>query len=482
MRRLGWLSDDYVSWFDKAQEWWPANVQAVDWMRRGIVSNDAVKSLRLDDGFDDALGDRPKKWLKGADTDDEMARYLWRSSFVVPDVSALLPWYYRSQAGFLQGDSAITDDDLRLSLQYSTLPPRFRAAAYDARWERIAARQLKMAYDESLIDEDGVFRRLVSEGIHPDDASILVAEWQKLKPMYFRRKIGAGGASAYGKAFAAGTIGTAELVAELQSEGFTSAEIAAAVTEARAERRRHSRAQIIVSLHKRYLAGEVNELQVEGVLLSSGLDPEDTAELLRLWRIEFEIHPRQVSASEQCSWYKQGLINETQFASALAQLRYSPADSARIIAACDLAKLQGDLKKAEQIVGKTGKGLSADQKAWNAELKAAEKLYGTVSKRTITPAGKQMAWVQKYVTGAPKPVSKRTPTNGTTTALLPAAEGESAADIDTAVADELAAAQAGESGSASAAPSEIGGAGSGTGVSSEQPPAAGSAPGPTGQP
>src|SRR5215475_1787989 len=71
MRRLGWLSDSYVAAFDQAQEWWPANLTIIDWMRRGIVNNDAVQGLKLDEGFDDALTDRPQKWLKGVDTSTE---------------------------------------------------------------------------------------------------------------------------------------------------------------------------------------------------------------------------------------------------------------------------------------------------------------------------------------------------------------------------------------------------------------------------
>jgi SOS response regulatory protein OraA/RecX len=436
----------------------------------------------LDDGFDDALGDRPKKWLKGADTDDEMARYLWRSSFVVPDVSALLPLYYRSQAGFAQGEGAITDDDLRLSIQYSTIPPKFRAAVFAARWQRIAARMLRQAYDESLVDEQGVFQRLISEGIHPDDASILVAEWQKLKPAYFRRKIGAGGAAAFGKAFAAGTIGTAELVAELKAEGFTPSEISAALQEARAERRRHSRAQLIGSLHKRYLSGEVTEMQAEAVLLNSGLDAEDTAELIRLWRAEFEIHPRQVSAAELCGWYKQGLMNEGQVARALAQLRYSAEDSARIIAACNMAKMASDLKAAEAMIKKTGKNLSAAEKQWQAELKDAEKTFGNVGRRTVTTAGKQLAWVSKFVTGPPAPVSKRKPTNGATTALLPAAEGESAADIDAAVANELGGTESGLPPPPETSPGSEGAGGGASEPTLGSEPAAGSEPGPTAGP
>jgi hypothetical protein len=273
--------------------------------------------------------------------------------------------------------------------------------------------------------------------------------------------------------YAEGAMGVDEYRQELQAEGFDDDEIAEAVDEARAERLRLHRRELVRYLKGKFTRGEATLVQVQSVLGAVGLGSEDIADLLRLWQTEFELHPRQESARTLLEWYGKGLMRETELVQALGQLRYADVDVARMIAAWEMDATRKKLKEAESLMAKAESRQTKQEKAWATDLRAVNKILGDVGKRTRTPAGKLLSWVE-WRAGKPATLAKKgSPTNGTTAALLEAASGESAADIDTAVADELGASQEGQSGSAGATGGGPGASESQSGIMSDQPPASG---------
>jgi hypothetical protein len=329
---------------------------------------------------------------------------------------------------------------------------------------------------------DDMEMHLVAAGFKRDDADLIIQEWAKLKPAYRRRKIGAGGASAMTKLYAEGAMGAQEYVQELQAEGFDDDEVNEALAEAQAERLRMHRRELVRYLKGKFTRGEATLVQVQSVLGAVGLGSEDIADLLRLWQTEFELHPRQESARTLLDWYGKGLMRETELVHALGQLRYTDVDIARMIAAWEMDESRKKMKEAEALVSKANAKASQQQKAWKADIAQAEKVLGSIDKRTRTTAGQLLRWTE-WRTGKPKTLDKKGPrTNGATATLLPAASGQSAADIDAAVADELGGTEGGFP-----PPPEASQGSEGAGSSASEPtlgsePAAGSEPGPSAPP
>lgn len=407
LRELGWLDAQWVNYVQVLHTWWPDQGTAVDWMRRSVESSKGTENWQLDTGFEDAYDEQAKKWFKNLGVDQANAQRMWRAQFQALDVSSAITLFRRSSAHLMPDGVTFGEDDLKAAIRFSTVPPAYRAAMFTLRWEFLGFRQLKSAYDENLISEDFIQRRLLADGFSPDDAGVLLSEWEKLKPRYRRRLVGAPDASGLVRLFAAGEIGTAEFSAEIQAEGFTDDEASQALQEARTQRIRQHRGELIKTLRQQYLSGLVDEIRITNALLATGMDTEDVVSLVGLWRAELELRPARVSAGEMVGWYKQGIIRESDLAQGLAQLRYTPEDSARIIAAAELAKLGGQLDKAEKQISQAKRGVSQDTKVWSDAIKEAEKLYGKVSQRTRTKAGQQMAWVKEFVTGTVVPVMKR---------------------------------------------------------------------------
>jgi hypothetical protein len=406
MRGLGWIKSQYVEWQRLLSDWWPDRSTVISWMRRETTSELVAQTLKLDSGFMDAFSDDAKRWMEGNNVSDEQAKLLWRSQFVAPDVELAKRWYRYTVAGLMPGEAAFTADDLAFAVRQSSIAPAYRSQVLATVYEPLGLRQLKSAYQERIINDQAVTQGLIAAGFSPAETAVLLAQWTKELPSIRRRKIGAAGASGLTKQYADGVIGRTEYSHELAALGFDGTEIAEALQEAQAERRRAHRGELVRYLKGRYLKGEVDESRVQAVLLSTGLEGGDVADLLRLWRTEFEVHPRQSSAGELVSWYKQGLMRERELADALAQLRYSAADSARIIGAADATKSADMLARAERLLTGAAKRMQEHERQWHRELSRAEKLAGAVSQRTVSQAGQLLSWVEKRVVGPTKPASK----------------------------------------------------------------------------
>jgi hypothetical protein len=144
-----------------------------------------------------------------------------------------------------------------------------------------------------------------------------------------------------------------------------------------------------------------------------------------------------------------------------------------MIAAWEMDATRKKLKEAESLMAKAESRQTKQEKAWATDLRAVNKILGDVGKRTRTPAGKLLSWVE-WRAGKPTTIAKKgPPTNGSGTVLLQQAEGQSAADIDAAVATEIA---GGEGGPGELPPLPESGAGAASSqetASSEPPPASG---------
>jgi hypothetical protein len=429
-RQLGYLKSQYVEWEHELHKWWPDQGTVVTWMRLGTTHEQPAKGLDLDRDFDASYGDDQKRWGRALGLTDEQVRWLWRSQFQPLDTQTAGDWFRRNVAGWWQGEAEFTEDDLDQAIKLSTLPPAYRDLAKQAIWQPISSRLLRMAYDESVVDDDQVKTALVIDGYRPDDAETILQEWRRLKPAYVARKIGAPGVAKLQGLYADGTIGLAEFEAGCVTYGLDDSEQSQAVAAAVQARTWQHRGEVIAKLKTQYLSGAVADSTIPSVLNAVGLSASDSQDLGKLWRTEFEISPRADSSAQLIGYYKQGFIDESDLVSSLTQLRYTPAQIARMIGAADLAGMTAALQSAEKLVGGAKTRLAADQKLWAAKIAQAEKLVGGVGQRIVTRAGKQMSWIKTYVTGTPVPVAKKGPaTNGT--AVLREAASEAAAKFVT---------------------------------------------------
>jgi hypothetical protein len=407
MRHRGWIADFHVDEFLTSKIWYPSAGETARWAELHVTDELYAQAVGLDDDFEARYRGDLKEYFNSAHVDPYEAKLILRGTYRPVDLGMAFDLYRRGQAGMLPAGKQFTDLDLEAAIQLSALPPAYREAVKSTVYAPLGFRQLKTLYDESIITYGDVVNYLIADGFSRADGERLADLWKKGKPEYFAKKIGATGPAGLLKLYAQGAMGATELRAELVAFGLDADEVAAALVEAKAERTRNHRAELVKWLKARYIRGEVVESQVQGVLLSIGLEGADVADLLRLWRIEFEVHPRQVSASELCTWYKDGIINRGEFLNALLQLRYTTADAERIVLACEFKQVHQAIKGAKQTAAAHQKEVKAATADLEKELKAAEKYVGQVEQRILTEPGKLLQWVKTRVVNWPKTVQKQ---------------------------------------------------------------------------
>jgi hypothetical protein len=403
LRRVGVIDTDQVGWIERLAAERPGIGDVVRRAQLGVYNEGRAARLGLT-GEQDALpkpGDNSPSFAKGVNL--QSLRDAWAAHWSPLDVQTAFDLYRRAQAGLLPPGVTFDLGDVETALEQAAIPPGQRQALLATITAPLNRRQLKQLYDDSIVDETDVVRYLMAGGLDQHDATLQTAQWAKLKPEYVRKRIGGQGAAGYVKLFAAGELGTTELLDELQALGLTGDEAQMALVEARAERQRRSRSELVRWLKTRYVKGDVSDARVQAVLIDSGLDAEDVASLLKLWRTELEVSSKSVSAGELLSWHCQGLLSDEQLAVRLANLNYEPEDIARMVGAADIKCWNTKLKSVQDLLAPTGKKLSDAQRSWAKIIGRLQTRFGDVKARTRTNAGRILSVIKSEIEGAPPP-------------------------------------------------------------------------------
>src|SRR5271166_2200672 len=377
LRRVSVLDADQVGWIKHLAADRPGKGEVVQRAALGVYSADSRARLGLDDERDQLPrpGDNAPSFAAGIDLDE--LREAWAGHWQAIDVQTAFELFRRGAAGLLPQGTTFGEAELNDALQNAAVPPGQRSAMLSLIFTPLGRRQIKALYDDSIIGEGQLMQYLIAGGLPPADAQLQVAQWAKLKPEYVRKRIGGKGAVGYVGMFAAGEIGTTEFLDEIQALGFTADEAQQAIVEARAQRQRKTRSALIAFLHGRFVKGDINEAQVTGVLSASGLDGEDVASLLGLWRIELEVSPKQVSTAELLDWHCRGILGDDELATRLAQLKYSIADIARIVAVADYKCMNATQAEAAKLLSRVKGSLTKAQQSWSKTLGEVGRQVGT---------------------------------------------------------------------------------------------------------
>jgi hypothetical protein len=402
-RRQGGLLPDLATEARQASGAWPQIQQIFAGAFLGAYSDDTAAQLQLDANLDVLQGERVQKALLGAGLEPFQAKEWWRNHWLPLDTATAIDLYHRAQAGFLPEGVDFDSTDLRSAIAQSNVTPRYRDAIYETRWlppqRRIILQQLEYA----AITSDQAKNYLIASGLKPDDADAQLKTWLPVVTEFRRKRVGAGGVSSYLGMFASGIIGTSELQAELYALGLSDQEVSDATDEARAQRQRKTRSQLITWLHGKYIKGHIPDPQAQALLSQSGLDGEDVASLLQLWRIELEVNPKEPSVNELLDWHCRGILSDEELVQRIAQLGYSMVDVARIIEVGNLKCAATVEKQVANWLARPKAKISANLRLWQKLLSYVGKQVGSVNSRTKTRAGALLSVLKSEIEGSPPP-------------------------------------------------------------------------------
>jgi hypothetical protein len=408
LRAQGWIEESWQDEQLQASERWPALPDLMARADTGLYAPGRRERLGLDDDSEWQNDPIIQGRIKALGLADGEAKDAWAAHWRPIDPQTAIELYRRGQAGQLPQGETFDLGDVSVALEQAGLPPGQRGAWLALLTTPLNRRQVGMLYNYNAIDQAGVLQALLASGYSQQDATAQLTQLTIAKAEFLRKRIGAPGASGFVGLFASGELGTSELLAELQALGFTDDEAQQALTEARAQRQRKTRGELTRYLKGRYLKGEATDAGVQAVLIDAGLDNEDVADLLRLWRTEREVSPKNISASEMLDWHCKGLLSDADLAERLADLNYGADDIARMVAAAEMRCWTAKMGQVDKLLSPAKAKIKTAEAYWSRILGRLESRVGTVKQRTKTRAGQLLAIIKHDLEGAPPPAKSLT--------------------------------------------------------------------------
>ncbi len=265
-RAQGDLNPDIPSEYKRQTDAWPARAEII---QRGVIgAYNGAQANSGDLATDIALvsGDQATKDWLGAGVDPQEIKTWWAAHWQPVSIGDAFELYRRTAAGLLTDGPPFLDADLDLAIAQTGVLPGYRENIKALAFTPLNRRQIKQLYDDYIIDEGQLNAYLVAGGLEPNDAPLQVQDWQKLRPVYTRKRVGGTGPSGLMGEYASCSIGTSEYLSELNELGFNGAEQSLALAEAQAVRKRKGNAQLMSFAKGRYTSGTITYAQCSAAL------------------------------------------------------------------------------------------------------------------------------------------------------------------------------------------------------------------------
>ena len=153
--------------------------------------------------------------------------------------------------------------------------------------------------------------------------------------------------------------------------------------------------EAVASVRARFIGGRIDEDDVKRLLAQIGITKDATDRYLRRWKIRLEGTDRALTASQLCHYHGAGVITSGEMKDRLRTMKYSDADSNRIVRFCLIGEAARTSKeKAKQDAAarrEIQRRLKEDEKQ-SKELERIQKQRISVFLATRTEANMKAWW------------------------------------------------------------------------------------------
>lgn len=360
MRELGYVRSSDVALLRSLGVFVPPYTDLTRFMVRDVEDENIITKFELDTDFTKKYTGRVKEWSEAQGITDDVMRRIWRAHWQIPSPTQLFEMYHRLSR-LPEGDkNRLTMDDIRDALIYQDINPFWIPKFLAISHKRLRLVDIRRAFEIGAIGRDRVKEFYRELGYTEDNAELLTkyAEKQKLKLGMKHPSV---------MLYVNGTLGTAELIADLLSDGFDN-ETATKISERAIKKFRVKwQSKCIAGIRKRLLSTELTKDKAEAELVGRGFDGLQASIMADAWQCELLASGREFTASQLCHYFEVGLLDAVEFVERLQRLGYRKIDAQRIAADCarsfniklgkdaqkraakdaaDLAKLQANQERA----------------------------------------------------------------------------------------------------------------------------------------
>lgn len=350
LHRLGKLTDEEyektirqngVYWhperdkFVDAYERLPGPGDLTRYMSKDAFDETAVTENDLDNGFADKFSDRAKELANAIGVSEETMKLDWRSHWQNASPHMIFEMLHRLRPGEVDPEIAVGEPKARELLQLADWPSylvdRMMAVSYST-ITRVDARN---AYEQDIIDRDGLVARLKDAGYNAADTEMLARLFDKEKDDYQRSEAGKRSVWTVRSVLDAVTSGevtrdeAAVLLFNLKVPNEDTIDM---LDGAQWKMQAITRRKCIAGIRHRFMLGDVATEDAPTLLQNLGLDDVTASTFTEQWQCERNSRAKQTSVGKLIEWFSRGIILMNDLERRLDNLGYNAADLAAYLA------------------------------------------------------------------------------------------------------------------------------------------------------
>lgn len=295
-----------------------------------------VESYNLSSEFPDKYQGQAKQ-IAAANgiSDDDMLRY-WQAHWQMPSAGQLYQMYFRLRPEVVTVDDpdVFTFDDLQTALAVNDISPHWRS-----KFSRIASNVVtrvdgQRMYFADVWTEDDLWRAYLKEGYTAEDASSIL-QWQIYqKRQWLYSQAGDYNLGTIATLYKEGVISRSEMTSRLLYLGYNDTTTNESISVSEMKRDDENRRRTIDGIRRMYLKWRLDNHEVITELVATGMDSDQAIDLKDAWEYQLHIDDHQPGVRELCNWFKDGLIEMSEYQERLRRIGYTGDDQGRAIKHC----------------------------------------------------------------------------------------------------------------------------------------------------
>jgi len=334
MRELGYLDPTDVRLALDLSKVLPPVGDIIRFMVRDVFDRGIVERFQLDKEFGDKFrGDLPS-WARSQGLDVPVVQAYWRAHWQNPGLNQAYEVFHRFPEDSPEAQRlgvVTTIDDIRALLAQDDVAPFWRDRLIAISYSPLTRVDSQRMFMTGVIDREALVWAFRALSYDRTNAERLAEFTQRRRDESLVR-------SKPARLYVRGTIGRKETLARLARFKLRTDEINELFALLDAEVRAATINVCIKAVKAQYLRGSWSDQDTHAELITRGVPPDHATQILARFKCEKASKDKVIPASQLCTWFAQGLINEADFKLRLIRLNYSAAEAEVIVKSCDEGK------------------------------------------------------------------------------------------------------------------------------------------------
>lgn len=375
MRQNGVIDQNEANMIYRATEALPSTSDIVRFMVRDADDDTVAGKYGTDAAFDTKYGRQLKLWAKGQGITDEVMKYYWRSHWEIPSNTALFEMLHRlrpnRQSSGNQTGPTVTTNDIKDALVVNDMLPFWAERMIEISYRPLTRTDAQRAFFIDALSEQELKDAYLDIGYNDSNADKLVRFTKQLKAQRKQAKGGTEKATSVLKYYKNWLIGTTEAKQRLMNGGLSEQAANEALEIVNTQRKNDSQLACIKGVKSQYKKYAINDLDAQRELVKIGVAVENISSLIAGWNCERSFKPRELTASQVCKAYKEGIISKEQYLLRLKAIGYGEDESGILFELCATPTTSKRGRNGQALTPKTSEQTSQQTEAARNVTKAA---------------------------------------------------------------------------------------------------------------